>query len=276
MIGGANPVVLGLDTATAATAVALRLADGSTAQARDDPRPGEHPGHATRLLELAHELLAQADMSWKEIDRIAVGVGPGGFTGLRVGIATAQGLAQSLSAEIVPVSSLHALAWAALAIDGAHVEATAAPDAEGLAQDSILAVIDARRGEVYAAAYERVPDRERSGADWSIELAAPRALAPEDLGSVVSAAQQRDGARARRWLAVGDGAVRFAAALKSAGIAVAPADSPLHLVSAAAICELGARGTPASDGGQVVPDYRRRPDAEIALEAAGAHGALRS
>ena len=78
-------IVLGFDTSTPATAVALRLADGRTTQARDDPQAGAHPGHATRLLEMARELLARAGIAWSGIDRIAVGVGPGTFTGLRVG-----------------------------------------------------------------------------------------------------------------------------------------------------------------------------------------------
>jgi tRNA threonylcarbamoyladenosine biosynthesis protein TsaB len=265
-------IVLGLDTATAATAVALRLVDGSTTQARDDPRPGERPGHATRLLEMAHELLAGAGVAWGQIDRIAVGVGPGGFTGVRVGIATAGGLARSLSAEIVGVSSLRALAYAAL---------TAQPggeSADGATPDSILAVIDARRGEVFAAVYENARDRARSGtatdADGAIELTTPRALAPEDLASVVARAQRSDPARARRWLAVGDGAVRYSAALESVGVPAPPVGSRLQLVSAAAICALGVHGVPAADGGGIVPDYRRRPDAELALQTAGARRAL--
>jgi len=106
-------IVLGFDTATQATAVGLRLADGTTLHARDDPAAGAHPGHATRLLTIAGGLLAQAELSWGELERIAVGVGPGRFTGLRVGIATARGLAQSLDAPLVGVSSLRALAFAA-------------------------------------------------------------------------------------------------------------------------------------------------------------------
>jgi len=253
--------VLGLDTATAATAVALRLADGTTTQARDDPRPGEHPGHATRLLEMAGELLVEAGVGWREIDRIAVGVGPGGFTGLRVGIATARGLAQSLSAELVGVSSMRALAHAALAGE------------EDGGADSILAVIDARRGEVFAAAYEG-PAGRSSEVGAAIELIAPSALAPDDLSSVIARSQQGDGDRVRRWLAVGDGALRYPDAVRTTGVRAAATDSPLHLVSAAAICELGVHTKPATSWEEIVPDYRRRPDAELALEAAGARRAL--
>src|SRR4029077_9641621 len=82
--GGRGMIVLGLDTATLSTAVGLRLADGRTFQARDDPGREGRPGHATRLLAIAGELLAGAGVGWSELDRIAVGLGPGRFTGLRV------------------------------------------------------------------------------------------------------------------------------------------------------------------------------------------------
>jgi tRNA threonylcarbamoyladenosine biosynthesis protein TsaB len=242
--------VLGLDTATAATAVALRLGDGSTAERRDDPPPGAHPGHATRLLAMARELLADAGLAWQQLDRIAVGVGPGTFTGLRVGIATARGLAQSLSAELVGVGSLGALALPALA-----------------GRATVLAVIDARRGEVFAAAYRAAALRA------PIELLAPRALAPQDVGGQLAAVRgDADGPLC----AVGDGAQRYRHALEAAGLAVPPDASPLHAVSAAAVCELGALAPAAGATGRVEPDYRRRPDAEIAFEQAGADAARRA
>ena len=144
-------IVLGLDTATPATVVGLRLADGRTLQARDDPAARQRPGHATQLLPLADGLLAEAGTDWPELKRIAVGVGPGTFTGLRIGIATARGLAQSLGVELVGVSSLRALAYGA-----------------GEDAQRVLAVIDARRGEVFLAAY-----------DGDQELIAPQAVSPD-------------------------------------------------------------------------------------------------
>jgi tRNA threonylcarbamoyladenosine biosynthesis protein TsaB len=244
-------IALGFDTATTATAVALRLADGTTTQARDDPEAGEHPGHATRLLEMARELLEAAGIAWGDLDRIAVGVGPGTFTGLRVGVATARGLAQSLSVELVGVSSSQALAFAALA----------AAAAKAGAPDAVLAVIDARRGEAFTAAYE-------PGADGAPhELVSASAVAPQELASVLAAAELAAGAQ-RRWLAVGDGAVRFRSQLEAAGALMPPDGSPLHLLSAAAICELGARAA-AGSLHELLPDYRRRPDAELAFTGGG-------
>jgi tRNA threonylcarbamoyladenosine biosynthesis protein TsaB len=239
-------IVLGFDTATAATAVALRLRDGAGTEVRDDPAAGAHPGHATRLLEMARELLDRAAIPWAGVDRVAVGVGPGTFTGLRVGVATARGLAQSLSAELAGVSSPRALALAALASEP---------------QGAVLAVIDARRGEIFVAAYE--------GGDGARphELMAPRAIAPQELPRVLAEAGELAGTH-DRWLAVGDGSVRFREQLEGPGVRIPPDSSALHLVSAAAICELGALAalTPVDE---LVPDYRRRPDAELALVSAG-------
>jgi tRNA threonylcarbamoyladenosine biosynthesis protein TsaB len=238
-------IVLGFDTATSATAVGLRLADGSTLQARDDPAFGAHPGHATRLLELAHTLLTQAGIGWSAVERIAVGAGPGTFTGLRVGVATARGLAQSLEIELVSVSSLRALAE------------PAGEEAEG----AVLAAIDARRGEVFVAGY-LAGEGSPNGLEPADELISPRALAPGDVtGALVAAGAP--------WLAVGDGAVRYREQLESAGATVPEDGSPIHRVSAEAICDLGAHATVASSQIEaILPDYRRRPDAEIALDGA--------
>src|ERR1700685_2290914 len=131
-------IVLGFDTATPSTTVGLRLSEESARVARHDPAPAEHPGHATELLAMTAQLLAEAGVGWSAVDRIAVGVGPGTFTGLRVGIATARGLAQSLAVALLGVSSLRAVA-----------QGTSVKDEH----ERVLAVIDARRGQAFAAAY---------------------------------------------------------------------------------------------------------------------------
>jgi tRNA threonylcarbamoyladenosine biosynthesis protein TsaB len=259
-------IVLGFDTSTSATAVALRLADGSASEARDDPPAGAHPGHATRLLEMAEELLARNGVAWGALDRIAVGLGPGTFTGLRVGVATARGLAQSLATELVGVSSLRALAWAALAPDGVGGDALAARAGMG----AVLSVIDARRGEAFAAAYARGQTGEPR------ELTSPRAVAPAGLEGLLEQAEQAPEApRLERssWLAVGDGAVRFREQLESAGAQVASEGSPLHRASAKAVCELGVLGRPTRPQ-EILPDYRRRPDAELALQGGKTAGSV--
>ncbi|HEV2787452.1 MAG TPA: tRNA (adenosine(37)-N6)-threonylcarbamoyltransferase complex dimerization subunit type 1 TsaB, partial [Solirubrobacteraceae bacterium] len=127
-------IVLGFDTATPATAVALldSMRPEQAAERRHEPAPGERPGHAAQLLALAAELLGQAGLRFGDVDRIAVGLGPGTFTGLRIGVATARALAQSAHAQLVGVSTLRALA----------VEAE--PCAETVGRGcGVLAVVDA-------------------------------------------------------------------------------------------------------------------------------------
>ncbi len=233
-------IVVGLDTATPSTVAGVLLAGGAVVERRDDPAPGARPAHAARLLELAEAALAEAGIAWAAVDRIAVGVGPGGFTGLRIGVATARALAQANGTALVPVSTLEALAVAAR---------------ESAGDRAVVAAIDARRGEVFAAAWH--PGGER--------VLAPRAVAPEDLARLTAALElgAPDGAArpAGAPLAVGDGAVRFRAELERAGTRVPPDGSPVHRVGAAALCRLGAAGAPAARDA-LVPDYRREPDAK--------------
>jgi tRNA threonylcarbamoyladenosine biosynthesis protein TsaB len=240
-------IVLGFDTATPATAVALRLEDGTALRARDDPGAGERPGHTTRLLPLVRDLLEQADLSWDALDLIAVGVGPGTFTGLRVGVATARGLAQSLGIDVVGVGTPPVLARAAIADAADSAELCGGAAAE-VRPEGVLAVIDARRGEAFVAPF--APH----------ELVPVRALPPSELGGVAAAAGPE-----LAWRAVGDGSVRFRTELEAAGIVVPADDSPLHRVDAGVLCEL-ALHAPHGAPEAVLPDYRRRPDAEIALE----------
>ena len=249
-------IVLGFDTSTSASAIALRLSDGATVQARDDPAAGERPGHATRLLPLAANLLAEAGLRFSDIDRIAVGVGPGTFTGLRIGLAGARGLAQSVDAQLVGVSSLRALALAA----------ANSPACSG---QGIVALIDARRGEAFAAAYapgrQPLPGREPAPPR---ELIAPRALAPTRFEEILNEASA-NGDGPPDWVAVGNGATLYRDALQALAVEVPADESPLQRVSGEAICALGGLGIP-QELDTVLPDYRRRPDAELALEHAAA------
>lgn len=266
-------IVLGFDTATAGTAVGLRLADGTTLQAYDHPAPGERPGHATRLLPLANQLLLEAALGWDSLERIAVGVGPGTFTGLRVGVATARGLAQSLSLGLIGVSSLQALAQHAF---------------QQGCQGPILAAIDARRGEVFAGGWAAAVDAGEVAAEESApgevaagelatrklaagELFAARALAPEGLREMLSQHSRQDHESAperSNWLAVGDGAVRFRSHFEDLEVEVPADTSPLHRIDGASICALAIDSEPNPPSEVVLPDYLRRPDAEIALQGA--------
>jgi tRNA threonylcarbamoyladenosine biosynthesis protein TsaB len=226
--------ILAFDTATQATTVALSdPAQGLLLELHHDPAAGERPGHATHLLPLVAEILEQAGGGWQAVDRIAVGVGPGTFTGLRIGVATARALARAREIPLVGVSSLEALALGA----GSEVPA-------------VLAVIDARRGEAFAAAWR--------GRELALE---PAALAPEALAVEVFKALVAGYGLAP--LAVGDGALRFREEIEAAGAVVAPADSRLHRICAINHCRLAA-GLPATAPAEVHPAYLRAPDAEIA------------
>jgi tRNA threonylcarbamoyladenosine biosynthesis protein TsaB len=250
-------VLLGFDTATPSTAVALRAADGTTIELRDDPAPGAHPGHATRLLAMTGELLARAGVGWGAVDRIAVGLGPGTFTGLRVGVATARGLAQSLGSELVGVSSLRALAAGAMKHGAGEDRPTP--------HTGVLAVLDARRGQAFLAAYlTPAPAGSSEGPVPLQDLSAAQVLSPPELEAFVEGLGPRAESGEGGWLAVGDGAIRFRDLLERTGASVPPDASAAHMVGAEAICALGAVGEPAGDAEDVEPQYGRRPDAEIA------------
>jgi tRNA threonylcarbamoyladenosine biosynthesis protein TsaB len=236
--------VLGFDTATRATTVALLDTERDVViERRDDPPPGARPRHTTRLMALVVEVLEAAGVEWDAVDRIAVGVGPGTFTGLRIGIATAHALARARDIDLVGVSTLHSLARDA----GAGRAAPA---------DAVMAVIDARRGEVFAAGWA-APDVTRPDA---VPVLGARALAPGALAE----SMRSDG---RAWLAVGDGAVEFRVALEHVGARIPEPDSELNRVSAIGHCRLALGLRPEPPEG-IQPEYLRLPDAEITLRTA--------
>ncbi|HEU4657648.1 MAG TPA: tRNA (adenosine(37)-N6)-threonylcarbamoyltransferase complex dimerization subunit type 1 TsaB [Capillimicrobium sp.] len=232
-------IVLAFDTATSATVVGVTAPGiAEPIELRDDPEPGQRPRHTQELMPLAREALRRADLRFSDVERVVVGTGPGSFTGLRIGLATARALALAAGAELVGVSTLRALAEPA--------EAAVGP------QSVVASVLDARRGEVFIGAW-------RAGQ----QVLLPRAVSPERAAELA----QEGGAWKRRvWLAVGDGAIRFRGALESVGVSV-PADrSPLHRVSAPVLCRLGAEAEP-QERTAVVPEYLRLPDVEIALRS---------
>jgi tRNA threonylcarbamoyladenosine biosynthesis protein TsaB len=235
--------ILGFDTATRATTVALLDTGTDDAiERRDDPEPGARPRHTTRLMALVVEVLERAGVEWPAVDRIAVGVGPGTFTGLRIGVATAHALARARDIPLVGVSSLHALARGAV-------------ETADVGEECVGAVIDARRGEVFVAGWASQEVRHAA----AVPLLEPRAMAPDALAEAFLAS-------GRTWLAVGDGAVEFRAALERSGARIPERDSGRNRVSAVQHCRLASELAPVAPDG-VQPEYLRLPDAEITLRA---------
>jgi tRNA threonylcarbamoyladenosine biosynthesis protein TsaB len=216
--------VLGFDTSTAFLTAAFAAGDETLSECEIAPDDGGRPRHAREILGAVEDVIARAG-GWDAVDRIAVGVGPGTFTGLRVGIATARALAQSAGLDVVPVSSLEALA-------------------RGSDSASVLAVIDARRNEAFAALYSS------GNRAWDPWVGPPEALA------------ERVRELPEPPLAVGDGAIRFRQELEAARAEVPADQDPRHRLRARHTCAIGARNEPLplSD---IKPTYLRRPDAEL-------------
>ena len=202
--------------------------------------PQGRPLHATRLLEEVERAAASAG-GWDAVDLIAVGLGPGTFTGLRVGISTARGLALSLGLPVRGVCTLDALAAGILEADDLSVPY------EGLATKRnrrALAVLDGWRGEVFAALYS--PQGERI---WE-----PAVYRPEDLAERVAALDPPPAV-------AGSGAVRFRQELARDGVRIADDSDPVHRVAARHVCALAAAATDPEPAG-LAPIYLRPPDAE--------------
>jgi tRNA threonylcarbamoyladenosine biosynthesis protein TsaB len=219
--------LLGFDTSTAATSACVLRADGRSFELAPDPdRLAGRPAHARELMPAVRSVMEDAGLAYQELDAIAVGVGPGSFTGLRIGVSTARALGMAHGLELRPVSSLAALA-------------------EGIDAPVRLPLIDARRGELFGALYREAQPRERQ---WE-----PFAATPEALAERVRA----EGATPR---AAGDGSIRFRDVLEAAGITVEPDSSGAHVVRALHLCRL-ADEAPGAAAEAVLPEYLRPPDA---------------
>jgi tRNA threonylcarbamoyladenosine biosynthesis protein TsaB len=231
-------LILGFDTATADTVVAVTrggevVGESAVAAADSGPR------HAVALLTEVERLVGEAG-GWQRVERIGAGAGPGSYTGLRIGLATARALAQSTGVPVVPIGSLLALAWGVRPVDPAK---TIAPCTYGSDPGGYLPLIDARRQEVFGALYDS-EGNER----WPPFVATPAEL--------LERLSQLDESP----LAFGDGSLRFRDELEAGGIEVADPGDPAHRIQARCICELTAQADPVPLD-EIEPVYLRQPDA---------------
>jgi len=241
-------MLLAVESATDLVGAALLRPDGGVAER-------SHVGgrsHAELLAPAVEEVCALSGCTLAEVDALAVDVGPGLFTGLRVGVATAKALGQALGLDVLGVTSLDVLAAGARELAGPERAAT------------VVAVVDARRREVFAAAYrfgaagtgtdpaEVVDDRAEALApaalvDWLGELAA---------GGPV--------------LVVGDGAVRYLDLLGPVPGADVSLAADVSSPSPAVLARLAARrlaaGAVPLSPADLAPEYRRHADARINWE----------
>jgi tRNA threonylcarbamoyl adenosine modification protein YeaZ len=157
-------IVLAIDTAGVDCSVALY--DGAAGKLLSAVIETIGKGHAERLMAVIDEALAAAGLPLKAVERVAVVIGPGSFTGIRVGVAAARGLALALGIQSVGVTTLEVLARAHLA---AH------PDAP------VIVAMDAKRNEIYAQAF---------AADGA-PISEPAALSPEDVAALATTLSAR-------------------------------------------------------------------------------------
>jgi tRNA threonylcarbamoyladenosine biosynthesis protein TsaB len=223
-------LILGIETATLQAGCAIGGHEGVLAMSQS-ARARRHAESLTPAIEFT---CAQADVKLREISVVAVDIGPGLFTGLRVGIATAKSLAHAIGVPMIGVASLDLLAF--------PVRFT---------PKLIVAAIDARRGEIYYAFYRQVPGGIQ-------RLGERRVGSPDDVASELLASGEEI-------LLVGDGAHRYHEAfeglakveLADIGLAYPSASSLVQLAHASALREQFERAT------DVEPIYLRKPDAEI-------------
>ncbi|HHQ4681990.1 TPA: tRNA (adenosine(37)-N6)-threonylcarbamoyltransferase complex dimerization subunit type 1 TsaB [Aeromonas veronii] len=131
--------ILAVDTATEACSAALLVDDKLFSRWEEAPRD-----HTRKILPMVQAVLEDAGISLSDLDAIAFGRGPGSFTGVRIGISVAQGLAFGAGVPLIGISTLAAMAQGAYRLDGA---------------EQVLTAIDARMNEVYFGRYELIDGR---------------------------------------------------------------------------------------------------------------------
>ncbi len=242
--------VVGIDTATRSGGVALVERAAGTITALAEVAHDEDLRHAETLLPAIDRCLEQAGGSLADVDGYAVSIGPGSFTGLRVGLATAKGLAFATGAWIVGVPTLAAYASAC----GTDCGAAGAP---------VWVCLDARKGEVYSALFVVHADRVERLLDDAVE------------GPAAAAARVRaclEAHRARAWSTlrvVGDGTERYAGETVDAAThleiqsALVPPEGRGRAVALLGV-ERYLREGPA-DTAYLAPAYLRASEAELKL-----------
>jgi tRNA threonylcarbamoyladenosine biosynthesis protein TsaB len=231
--GGTSPVViLALDTTSRSGSAAVFDDESALATLVGDAART----HAERLPAELERVLADAGRAFADLGLLAVAVGPGAFTGLRIGLAAMQGLALALGRPIAGVSALEAL----------HAAARAATGTEG----PVATWMDAGRGEVFAAFFDR-----RDG----VEVTEALVGRPDDI-----LAGWHTRLAPAPAVFIGDGAGRYAGAIGSAASAIvpAPALAPWIARLGRAAALRGLAGSPHA----LQPLYVRRPDAELERE----------
>lgn len=223
-------LVLGITTATHQVGCAIGGHEGVLASCHS----ARGKRHAETLAPAIDFLRTQARIELSEISAIAVDVGPGLFTGLRVGVAAAKAMAQALRIPMIPVSSLDLLAWPLR-----------------FSNKQVVACIDARRGEVFHCVYRAVPGGVQ-------RVSQPEVSSPGECASNITASGEET-------VLVGDGAYRYAEHfhdLRKVDIA----EQYLGYPSAASLVQLAHAKALREDfvpAWQIEPMYLRAPDAEI-------------
>lgn len=230
-----SPLLLAIESSGRSPSVALLRGDELVAEEQGMPgRTG-----AESLLPCVDAVLAQAGVALDSVGAFAVSIGPGSFTGLRVGVATVKGLAFGTGHPVAPVPTLGALARAAAGDCGARPG------------DAVVALLDARRGEVYAAGW-RLEDEKGEVAAME---PAEGVYTPEELAPLLPA---------NAWLA-GEGVALCGEALEALarnGVRLGPLTGPRAR-------DVGALGRRLVDRGKAVraadllPRYVRRAEAEV-------------
>jgi tRNA threonylcarbamoyladenosine biosynthesis protein TsaB len=227
-------IVLAIETSTPQSSIAIGTETGIIGSVAISAGRGHHEVLAPSL----ERLLGWTGLSLKQVGGIATGVGPGLFTGLRVGIETAKSLAQVLMVPIVGLPSLDSLAFGVR-----H------------SRRLVAAVIDARRGEVFHAFYRPIPGGVVRESDYAV-------AAPDHLAADIEAAGEEV-------LLVGNGAILYRKRLEELGSGVEFA-SPTHgAPHASALVELSIPRFLREEFDRpydVVPLYLRKSDAEIAWD----------